>query len=79
MGCKSSTEQREIYNEDINIKHRFLAGIHISKDPEGIEGNIQIALGTIRKKKYERVANIEEEQQTEGIEEPSLQAISEAS
>ena len=59
MGCKNSTEnnERELYNEDVNIRHRFLVGMHISKDPEGIEGNVQIALGTIRKKKYERVAN----------------------
>ena len=41
----------------MNIRHRFLAGVHVSRDPEGIEGNVQIALGTIRKKKYERVAN----------------------
>ena len=41
----------------MNIKHRFLFGVHVSKDPEGIEGNIQLACGTIRKKKYERVAN----------------------
>ena len=41
----------------MNVKHRFLAGVHISKDPDGIAGNVQIALGTIRKKKYERVAN----------------------
>ena len=41
----------------MNVRHRFLFGVHVSKDPEGIEGNVQIALGTIRKKKYERVAN----------------------
>ena len=34
-----------------NIKRRFLTGVHISKGAEGIEGNIQIALGTTRKKK----------------------------
>ena len=60
MGCKSSSvenNERELYNEDVNVRHRFLFGVHVSKDPEGIEGNVQIALGTIRKKKYERVAN----------------------
>ena len=56
-GCKNSTENNELYNEDVNTKHRFLLGVHVSKDPEGIEGNIQLACGTIRKKKYERVAN----------------------
>ena len=30
----------------MNVRHRFLAGVHISKDPDGIEGNVQIALGT---------------------------------
>ena len=33
----------------------MITGIHISKGAEGIEGNVQIALGTTRKKKYERV------------------------
>ena len=57
-GCKNSTNnENELYNEDVNIRHRFLFGVHVSKDPEGIEGNVQLALGTIRKKKYERVAN----------------------
>ena len=42
----------------MNTRHRFLFGVHISKDPEGIEGNVQIALGTIRKKKYERVPSV---------------------
>ena len=87
MGCKGSTvenNQRELHNEDIDIKHRFLAGVHISKGSEGIEGNVQIALGTIRKKKYERVNGVPSNIQTpfeENVnnEEASLQAISEAS
>ena len=54
-GCKNSTENNELYNEDVNTRHRFLFGVHVSKDPEGIEGNVQLACGTIRKKKYERV------------------------
>ena len=59
MGCKNSTEnnERELYNEDVNTRHRFLFGVHVSKDPEGIEGNVQLACGTLRKKKYERVEN----------------------
>ena len=55
MGCKNSTENNELYNEDVNTRHRFLFGVHVSKDPEGIEGNVQLACGTIKKKKYERV------------------------
>ena len=83
MGCKNSVEnnQRELYNKDIDVRHRFLTGLQISKGVNGIEGNIQLALGTIRKEKYERVANVE--QQTEGIEQatsqPNLQVTSEAS
>ena len=62
-GCKNSTEnnERELYNEDVNTRHRFLFGVHVSKDPEGIEGNVQLACGTIRKKRYERVPPVEEQ------------------
>ena len=80
MGCKNSTNnennERELYNEDVNTRHRFLIGAHISKDPEGIEGNIQLACGTIRKKKYERVADTEQQEQEQ---QTSLQAILESS
>ena len=57
MGCKNSVEnnERELYNEDTNVRHRFLLGVHVSKDPDGVEGNIQLACGVTRKKKYERV------------------------
>ena len=58
MGCKnSSRNEEELFNEDVDIKRRFLTGVHISKGVEAIEGNIQIALGTTRKTKYERVVN----------------------
>ena len=60
-GCKSSTvenNERELYNKDVNVRHRFLFGVHVSKDPEGIEGNVQIACGTIRKEKYEKVPSV---------------------
>ena len=61
----------------MNIRHRFLFGVHVSKDPEGIEGNVQIALGTIRKKKYERVANRRDtgEQQQQEEEQPAQQPV----
>ena len=59
MGCKNSIRNEELFNEDVDVKRRFLIGVHISKSAEGtaghIEGNIQIALGTTGKKKYERV------------------------
>ena len=64
MGCKNSTENNgELFNEDVDIK-RFLTGIHISKGAEGIEGNVQIALGKTRKKKYERVNGVINKTQT---------------
>ena len=56
MGCSQSTE-RKLYNEDVDIKRKFMLGIHISKGSEGVEGNFQVALGTTRKKKYEMVSN----------------------
>ena len=61
-GCKLSTvENNELYNEDTNVRHRFLFGVHVLKDTEGVEGNVQLACGTIRKKKFERVANTGEQ------------------
>ena len=59
MGCKNSSE-RKLFNEDVDIKRKFQVGIHFSKGTEGLEGNIQIALGTTRKKKYEMVSTVEE-------------------
>ena len=67
MGCKNSTENTELYNKDVNTRHRFLLGVHVSKDPEGIEGNVQLACGTIRKEKYERVPPVEEQQPAQQI------------
>ena len=56
MGCRNTnTRNNELFNEDIDIKHRFLTGVHISKGVEGVEANVQIALGTIKKRKFERV------------------------
>lgn len=62
MGCKNSTERKK-FNEDVDIKRKFLAGIHFSKGAEGVEANVQIALGTTRKKKYEMVSKVEEDVQ----------------
>ena len=58
MGCCESNNTEingELFNEDVDIK-RFLTGIHFSKGAEGLESNVQIALGTTRKKEYERVS-----------------------
>ena len=70
MGCKNTNaNEEEFFNEDVDIKRRFLTGIHFSKGAEGIEGNVQIALATTRKKKCERIPNnletpVEEDQNT---------------
>ena len=50
MGCSQSTEEK-LYNEDVDIKRKFMIGLHFSKGGDGMEGNFQIALGTVRKKK----------------------------
>ena len=42
-----------------------MAGIHFSKGGEGMEANVQIALGTTRKKRYEEVSS----EQTPPVEE----------
>ena len=60
MGCLQSTG-RKLYNEDVDIKRKFMVGIHFSKGGDGMEGNFQIGLGTVRKKKYEEVSTVEEE------------------
>ena len=58
MGCSQSIE-RKLYNEDVDMKRKFMAGFHISKGGEGVEANIQIGLGTTRKKRYEEVSKVE--------------------
>ena len=59
MGCLQSTE-RKLYNEDVDIKRKFMVGIHFSKGGGGMERNFQIALRTTRKKKYEEVPTVGE-------------------
>ena len=59
MGCSQSTE-RKLYNEHVDIKRKFMVGIHFSKGGDGMEGNFQIGLGTVRKKRYEEVSTVGE-------------------
>ena len=59
VGCLQSVE-RKLYNEDVDIKRKFMVGIHFSKGGEGMEGNFQVALGTVGKKKYEEVPTVGE-------------------
>ena len=72
MGCSQSTE-RKLYNEDVDIKRKFMVGIHFSKGGDGMEGNFQIGLGTTRKKKYEEVSTVEEP--VESVQGESVQGI----
>ena len=63
MGCRHSkqTQQKiehngQLYNKDVDIRKKFLTGVHIAKGANGIEANIQIALGKTSRKKYKRVS-----------------------
>ena len=60
MGCLQSTE-RKLYNEDVDIKRKFMVGIHFSKGGDEMKGNFQVALGTTRKKKCEEVPTVGED------------------
>ena len=61
MGCKPSKLQiqhnRYLFNEDIDIRKRFLTGVRVSKGTDSLEGNFQIAFGKTKRKRYEKVAN----------------------
>ena len=57
MGCKPSKLQiqhnGDLFNEDTDIRKRFLTGLHVSKGADGLEGNFQIAFGKTKRKRYE--------------------------
>ena len=81
MGCVSSKKQHieGLFNEDSDIRRKFLTGIQMSKGPEGIEGNFQFAFGKTKRKRYERVSDVKklpklevEQLKTEG-EQPELE------
>ena len=63
MGCKPSKLQiqqnGDLFNEDTDARRNFMTGIQASKGRNGLEGNLQIAFGTSRLKRYERVANVD--------------------
>ena len=62
MGCKSSKPETQnssdLFNEDTNVRKRFLTGLQASKGAEGIEGNFQIAFTTTKRKRYKRVDQV---------------------
>ena len=71
MGCKKSKNVNELYNKDVEVKRRIMTGIHISKGADGVEGNVQVAFGFSKHKKYDRVPTIPEadEEEQHAIEE----------
>ena len=77
MGCGLSKRQHKegLFNEDGDVRRKLLTGIQMSKSPEGIEGNFQLAFGKTKRKRYEKVTSappIEEQPKLEG-EQPKLE------
>ena len=64
MRCASNKKQLEIggnlYNKDADVRKKLLTGFQMSKEPDGIEANFQIAFWKRTRKKYEK-AKAEEE------------------
>ena len=60
MGCASSKKQHKegLFNEDSDVRRKFLTGIQMSKGSEGIEGNFQLAFGKTKRKRYEKVSDV---------------------
>ena len=56
MGCGLSKKQYKegLFNEDSDVRRKLLTGIQMSKSPEGIEGNFQLAFGKTKRKRYEK-------------------------
>ena len=62
MGCKPSKLQiqhnGDLFNEDTDVRKRFLTGLQASKGAYGLEGNFQIVFAKTKRKRYEEVAYI---------------------
>ena len=59
MGCATSKNENK-YNKDVCERRKILAGLHMAKNPDGIETNFQLAIER-RAKKFETVTIEEEE------------------
>ena len=59
MGCTTSKNENKA-NKDVCERRKILVGLHMSKNPDGIETNFQLAIERKAKKTYE-VPNIKEE------------------
>ena len=62
MGCKPSELQiqhnGDLFNEDINIKGKFITGLHLARKRENndrLEENFQLAFAKSKLKKYEKL------------------------
>ena len=62
MGCTPSKLQiqhnGDQFNEDTDVRKRFLTSLQVSKGTDGLEGNFQIAFGKTKRKRYEKVAKV---------------------
>ena len=59
MGCATSKNVNKA-NKDACERRKILFGLHMSKNPDGIETNFQFAIERKAKKTYE-VPNVKEE------------------
>ena len=59
MGCATSKNVNKP-NKDVCERRKILFGLHMAKDPDGIETNFQFAIERKAKKTYE-VPNVKEE------------------
>ena len=59
MGCTTSKNENKA-NKDVYERRKILAGLHMSKNPDGIETNFQLAIERKAKKTYE-VPTVKEE------------------
>ena len=59
MGCTTSKNENKA-NKDVCERRKILAGLHMSKNPDGIETNFQLAIERKAKKTYE-VPTVKEE------------------
>ena len=59
MGCATSKNENKA-NKDVCERRKILFGLHMAKDPDGIETNFQFAIERKAKKTYE-TPNVKEE------------------
>ena len=59
MGCKPSKLQiqhnGDLFNEDINVKRKFITGLHLAREREGAEANFQLAFSKSKLKNMKKL------------------------